>query len=72
MNCSNCSFNKGKECHIMKKKTEKCWAGCYSLEELRKRYEGIRKYSAGQLATDLAYEFVKFSNRLKELENMAG
>jgi hypothetical protein len=48
MGCGQCAFHVRKgECAILKKKVNNhCWAGCFTLDDLEKRYTDIMKYSS--------------------------
>ena len=75
MNCKACAFNNNnsKECDIMSKRPTNCWAGCYTILELNKRYNDIRNYCGNTTrVTEVNKEYNKFLARLVNTETKAG
>ncbi len=68
MNCGKCAFNVSKkECAVLKKKPKgDCWAGCYSIDNLKNRYQSIMNYSSHvDVHTKANNELKRFKKRLE-------
>lgn len=74
MNCGQCAFNISKrECAILIKKPNNgyCWAGCYTLNDLEKRYKDIMKYSSHIDGQNKAFkELNKYKKKLEGDKNV--
>lgn len=68
MRCNQCAFNVSKrECAIFNRKPNgKCWAACYTIDDLENRYKSIMNYSSHiDVHTKAAKELDKFKKRIE-------
>jgi hypothetical protein len=65
MGCKKCAFSIKGECGVLKKKDSNCFAACYTLEDLKQRYEDMIKYADNHMEFPVRKEYEKYKKNLK-------